>query len=116
MAISNYIKQEYNKEKRLGKSHNIKDNNFTMSELYYINTLLFSMVVNNTKLNKKAWKSHYKEDDNSFIVGIKLSNKNYCFLFDLKYWKYFKCKEVDEQDEEEFNNFQDLGKLIEELK
>ncbi|OSA95783.1 UNVERIFIED_ORG: hypothetical protein B2H93_04515 [Clostridium botulinum] len=106
-----YVFREYKKE-------DISDGYHTFKELYYQRMILFSVICNTYKPN--SWKSK-KHSDNTmfedyFIVGINTPNGTYSYHYELKYWDYFKIKELDKAPVWDGHTEKDVTRLISLLK
>ena len=70
-----------------------------ISELYFHNMFLFSLLVNSKHLKHKSWKikdQSIVQKPNFFLVGIQTQQGSYAHHYHKKYWDYFKVKEVED--------------------
>lgn len=108
------LKDVYEIERTYGDGHDIKDSYHTMSELYFNRLVLFATIVN--AYQEQSWKSKLHHDgtmfDNYFIVGIDTPEGQYTYHYDLKFWSYFNCKELDTAPEYDGHEPSDIGRLL----
>ena len=108
------LKEIYEIEKQYGDGCDIKDNYHSMSELYFNRLILFAVIIN---LNQDiSWKSKLHHDgtmyDNYFIVGIDTPEGQYSYHYDMKFWSYFNCKELELAPEYDGHMPDDIGRLL----
>lgn len=91
----------------------ISDGYHTFDELYHHRALLLAALINTPPWNNYAWKSlhhHYSNDpmeEGMFIVGIDTPFGQATYHYDLAYWSYFDCKELDRAPEYDGHNSED---------
>ena len=113
MTLKEY-KKEYKEEKENGMGSDKKDNFHTMSELYFHRMTLFAYIV---KMNAdNAWKSKLHSDGDMFpgffIVGVNTPTGCVAYHYQLKYWDFFNCKEVDFAPEWDGTTTDEIYKLF----
>lgn len=79
---------------------NVSDGYHTFNDLYEQRMILFATLVN--LFPDISWKTRRHEngepcfpDSDYFLVTIETPNGNYGYHFDMMYWDYFHCKEIE---------------------
>lgn len=110
MRISTINEEIY----KLDDKSNISDGSHTFEELYFHRMILFSVICNQNP--ELAFKSKKHADgsmfDDYFICGIKSKEGLYTYHYRLKYWDYFKIKEVEQAPEWDGHKAEDVVRLL----
>lgn len=89
------------REKDMIRTDLINDGYHTFEDLYFQRCILFATICNQNK--EISWKSKKHSDgsmyDNYFIVGIETPKGNYTYHYDIKFWNFFKVKELENAPE-----------------
>lgn len=92
----------------------ISDGAHTFGDLYFHRMILFSLFINAHAA--LSWKSKKHEDDSMFsdyfIVGITTPQGDYSYHYELKYWDYFKVKELDHAPKYDGHKPEDIDRLF----
>ena len=123
--IKEEVKKDYERTKKYGTGHHIKDDFHTMSELYFNRMVLFSVLTKSIRIlhkdnpNIKVWKSfeHHPDDnfpmfDDFFIVGVSTPEGSYSYHYEIEYLKYFDhCETLDHSPKYDGHTSADIGFL-----
>ena len=113
ISLDSY-KEIYRKEKENGMGSDKMDSFHTMSELYFHRMTLFAFIV---KANKnKAWKSKVHADGSMFpdmfIVGVNTPTGCVAYHYQMKFWEFFECEELDFAPEWDGTTTDEIYKLF----
>ena len=113
MTLKEY-KKVYKEEKLNGMGSDKKDSLHTMSELYFHRLTLFAFIVKTNHEN--AWKSKAHSDgtmfSDMFIVGVNTPTGCVAYHYQLKFWDFFECKELDKAPEWDGTTTDEIYKLF----
>lgn len=92
---------------------NLTDGYYTMDELYYHRMILFSVIVNHYDNHSQKSKLHHDGTmfNDYFIVGINTPEGQYTYHYELPYWDYFKCDEIDKAPAWDGHSPNDIDRL-----
>lgn len=113
MTLENY-KEIYKNEKENGMGSDKKDSFHTMSELYFHRLTLFAFIVKSNK--DKSWKSKLHADgdmfEDFFIVGVDTPSGTVAYHYQMKYWNFFECRELERAPEWDGTTADEIYKLF----
>ena len=108
------FKAEYAFERKYGMGSEIRDNYHTMSELYFHRMTLFAFIVSQNK--SISWKSRKHSNgtmfSGMFIVGINTPTGCVAYHYQLKYWDFYDCKELENAPEWDGTTADEIYKLF----
>lgn len=92
-----YLEQD--DHKRLEIIRNISDNDNTFDDLYWLNMVLWSVIINSNK--EIAYKSKHQDPEDPrtkedyFVVGLDTPKGGFQLHFHMEFWGYFDVQELE---------------------